>query len=234
MSGHSKWSQIKHKKAIADSKKGKIFGKLAQAISIAARANPDPSTNLRLKGEIERARAVNMPNENIQRAIRRVTDKDAEALYEIQIEFIGPANTAFIVSAITNNSNRTINDLKKLAGTFGAHMAGQGAVMWMFHKAGYIHLPATTNEAMQLSAIDAGADDVSVEQDEVLVTTTPENFEAVKASLGSIVMESEIELSPTTWITLEDSTTKEKVLAFLEAIDDHDDVQSVVTNADLS
>ncbi len=179
MSGHSKWSQIKHKKALADSKKGKAFGKLAQAISMAARANPDPAKNLRLKGEIERARAVNMPNESIQRAIRRVSEKDASALVDIQLEFIGPENSAIIVSAITDNSNRTIGDLKKIAASFGVHMVGRGAVLWMFQK------------------IDG-------------------------------------EFVPFTPLDITDSTAREHLESFLEALDDHDDVQELATNVNRS
>ena len=233
MSGHSKWSQIKHKKAIADSKKGKAFGKIAQAISIAARANPDPSKNLRLKGEIERARAVNMPNESIQRAIRRVTDKDAAALSEIQIELIGPGNSALIVHAITDNSNRTIGDLKKIATTFGAHMAGQGAVSWMFKKIGTLHTSSSLAEDLQLAAIDAGADDVAIDEDGTTITTTPEAFERVKEVLGVHITSSGVELTALTPIVI-DASAKEKLLGLLEAIDDLDDVQDVVTNADLS
>jgi YebC/PmpR family DNA-binding regulatory protein len=234
MSGHSKWSQIKHKKALADSKKGKVFGKLAQAISIAARANPDPSKNLRLKGEIERARAVNMPNESIERAIRRTTDKDAAALSEIQVELIGPASAAIIVSAITDNSNRTINDLKKLAATFDAHMAGQGAVSWMFKKTGIIELPAASSEEVQLMAIDAGADDVAVASDSVLVYTSPEAFQRVKDALGASVVSSRLELISSTPLEIPDEHEKEKLIGLLEAIDELDDVQDVVTNANLS
>lgn len=234
MSGHSKWSQIKHKKAIADSKKGKAFGKLAQAISIAARANPDPAKNLRLKGEIERARAVNMPNESIERAIRRTTDKDAAALSEIQVELIGPASAAIIVSAITDNSNRTINDLKKLATTFDAHMAGQGAVSWMFKKTGIIELSSDTDEETQLRAIDAGADDVVTDTGSVFVYTSPEVFQTVKDVLGSSIISSRLELIPSTPLEISDEHQKEKLIELLEAIDELDDVQDVVTNANLS
>ena len=234
MSGHSKWSQIKHKKAIADSKKGKIFGKLAQAISLAARANPDPAKNLRLKGEIERARAVNMPNDSIERAIRKTTDKDAAALSEIQVELIGPAAAAIIVSAITDNSNRTINDLKKLAATFDAHMAGQGAVAWMFKKTGIIELPPNLSEETQLLAIDAGADDVVVQSDGVMVYTSPEAFQAVKEALDALVLSSRLELIPSTPLEIPDEHQKEKLIELLEAIDELDDVQDVVTNANLS
>ena len=113
-----------------------MFGKLAKAISMAARNNPDPASNARLKAEIERARAVNMPNENIERAIKRVSDKGVAALTEIQLELIGPGGSGIIVTAITDNSNRTINELKQIATKLGARMAGQGSLMWMFKKVG--------------------------------------------------------------------------------------------------
>jgi len=233
MSGHSRWSQIKHKKAIADAKKGKIFGKLARAISIAARGNPDPSTNLRLRGEIDRARAVNMPGENIDRAISRVSDAGTAALAELQVELIGPGNAAVIVSAITDNSNRTIGELKQLATKHGAHLAGQGAVAWMFRKVGVIHLPADAGEDLQLRAIDAGADDVVASPESTVVYTSPERFHDVKTALKDAVTSSDVELIASTPLTIEDGGTREQLLAFLDALDEHDDVQDVVTNADL-
>lgn len=177
MSGHSKWSQIKHKKGAADAKKGVMFGKFAKAISVAARGNPDPAKNFRLKTEVDRARAANMPTDSIQRAIQRVTDKDAAALHEIQVEFIGPGGAAIIVAAITDNSNRTINELKILATKHGARMVGQGSLLWMFQKS-----------------------------DEGLVATIPTPIAAAEDQI--------------------------KLEAFLNAVDDHDDVQNVFTNAE--
>jgi YebC/PmpR family DNA-binding regulatory protein len=132
MAGHSKWAQIKRKKAVADARKGAVFSKLARSLAVAARGNPDPDTNLRLKAEIERARAVNMPSESIQRAVARTAERDSAALLEVQVEFIGPSHTAIIVSAITDNSNRTIRELKELAAEHGGKMSGQGSVLWMF------------------------------------------------------------------------------------------------------
>lgn len=231
MSGHSKWSQIKHKKAIVDAKKGKVFGKLARAISIAARGNPDPTTNLRLRGEIERARAVNMPNDNIERAISRVGDKDAAALSEVQLELIGPGNAAIIVSAITDNSNRTINEIKQIALKHQAHMAGQGAVLWMFKKSGVIRLIEGSGEDIQLQAIDAGADDVANEEGALVVYTTPETFQAVRDALGVSVTAAGMELVATSPLVLTDEATRNHLLVLLEALDEHDDVQEVVTNA---
>lgn len=232
MSGHSKWSQIKHKKGIADAKKGATFGKISRAISIAARDNPDPSSNLRLKAEIERARAVNMPNDNIERAIRRVADKSAAALTEVQLELIGPGSAAVVVTAITDNSNRTINELKQIASRAGAHLAGQGAVSWMFKKTGVIRLRDDADESLQLAAIDAGADDVQAEDGSVLVFTSPEKLQAVRSALGDAVASSAVELYPTTLAPVRDRQQQGQLEALLEALDEHDDVQEVFTNAD--
>ncbi len=231
MSGHNKWAQIKHKKAIVDAKKGKVFSRLARAISLAARGNPDPEKNIRLKGEIERARAVNMPGENIERAIRRVSEKDSLALLEIQIDVIGPGGAAIIVSAVTDNSNRTIGELKQLAAKFGAHMASQGSASWMFKKLGVIRL-TRNDEEVSLRAIDAGADDVQSEDGTAVVYTTPETFHAVKETLGSLVASSSLELVPTTLCPLSDSHDQQQLEALLTALDEHDDVQDVFTNAD--
>jgi len=153
MSGHSKWSQIKHKKAIVDAKKGVVFGKLAKAISIAARGNPDPSTNLRLKGEIERARAANMPSDNIERAIRRVADKNASELSEVEVHLIGPGGVGIIVEAVTDNSNRTIMELKTLAAELGGRMAGQGTLSWMFRREGNEWVPAVPMPVTDTAAV---------------------------------------------------------------------------------
>jgi len=232
MSGHSKWSQIKHKKGIADAKKGVAFGKIARAISIAARDNPDPSSNLRLKAEIERAHAVNMPGDNIERAIKRVTDKNASALVEIQLELIGPGGAAVVVNAITDNSNRTINELRQIATKAGAHLAGQGAALWMFKKSGVIRLREGADESLQLSAIDAGADDVQVQDGSVVVTTTPEKIGVVRSALGDAVVSASIELLPTTWTPVTDPHQQQQLESLLELLDEHDDVQGVFTNAD--
>jgi len=136
MSGHNKWAQIKHKKALTDKKRSAEFGKLAQAITIAARDNPDPKTNLRLKGIIDKARSLNMPNENVERAIRRVSDRSAAALEEIIFEIIVPNNIACIVTAITDNRNRTLNELRTLAAGLNARVAESGSLLWMFKRTG--------------------------------------------------------------------------------------------------
>ncbi len=230
MSGHSKWAQIKHKKAAADAKRGVAFGKFARAITIAARDNPDPNTNIRLKGEIERARAMNMPMDNIERAIKRVSEKDAATLNEITVELIGPGNTGVIVRAITDNANRTMGDLKRIASTHGTHLAGQGAVLWMFRRVGVLHLLAVKDaDAVQLAAIDAGADEVEMEDGEIIALCPPERFDAVRESLGNRVTSASLELTPTTTVTI--SPDQERQLnALRNDLDALDDVQDIWTN----
>jgi YebC/PmpR family DNA-binding regulatory protein len=136
MSGHNKWSQIKHKKGASDAKKGKVFGKLVRLISIAARNNPDPRANPQLKSTIDQAREVNMPNDNIERAIKKVSDKDSAQLEELQLEALGPGGSALIITAISDNRNRTIGEIKALLAKLDAKLVNQGSLAWMFAKVG--------------------------------------------------------------------------------------------------
>jgi YebC/PmpR family DNA-binding regulatory protein len=209
-----------------------MFGKLGRAISVAAHGNPDPTTNLRLKAEIEHARAVNMPGENIERAISRVVEKGAAALIEVQLELIGPGGSAVVVNAITDNTNRTINELKQIASRHGAHMAGQGAVAWMFKKTGIIRLDHEATDAEQLRAIDAGAEDVQSEEGSTVIRTTPEHFDAVRSAVNGSAISAAIELLPTTTTPLPDESSHQQLEALLETLDTHEDVQSVFTNAE--
>lgn len=134
MSGHNKWQQIRHKKGIADQKKGQLFSKLSKVISIAARHGTDPAMNVELKNAIEKAKEASMPKENIERAIKRVADKNAAQLEELVIEVIGPESLALIITAITDNKNRTMGKVRNILSEFGWKVAQQGAMMWMFDK----------------------------------------------------------------------------------------------------
>ena len=134
MSGHSRWSQIKHQKAITDRKKGQLFSKLSKLISLAARKGTNPETNLELKNAIEKGRALNMPNDNIERAIKKVSDKSATQLEEINIEAIGPGNVAIKVKAITDNRNRTVSEVRNIFSDLGAKMVPPGSISWMFNQ----------------------------------------------------------------------------------------------------
>lgn len=136
MSGHSKWAQIKHKKEASDQERGRIFSKLSRAISVAARQDPDQSTNARLRAAIEKAREANMPSERIERAIKKTSDLNASQLQELRIEIVAPGGTAMIVSAITDNGNRTLSEIKHLVSEFGARLAETGSIGWMFQRVG--------------------------------------------------------------------------------------------------
>lgn len=132
MAGHSKWAQIKRKKAVTDAQKGRVFSKFAKEIAIAARGNPDPKTNIRLKSVVEKARSFNMPNDSIERALKRVADRSAGELEELSVEALGPGGIALIITAITDSRNRTLTELKMLLGRHGARMVGQNSLAWMF------------------------------------------------------------------------------------------------------
>lgn len=234
MSGHSKWSTIKRKKAAVDAKRGDLFGKFSRAISIAARNNPDPETNHRLRDVIQRARTSNMPSANIERAIRKVSEKDSAALAEVQLEFIGPGDAAVIASAITDNSNRTISELRKLASDHHGRMVNQGSVSWMFRKAMVFRARIAEDEStQQLSVIDAGADDVSENEGELYVTAPPERAENVRNVLGDTLIESSLSYVPNVPHELPDDASRRQLEQLMNILDEHDDVQDVSTNADL-
>lgn len=234
MSGHNKWAQIKHKKAISDAKKGKVFGKLARAISVAARGNPDPTTNSRLKSEIDRARAANMPLDNIERAVRRVSEGDQDALSSIQVELFGPGNAAMLVIAITDNSNRTINEIRQLCGKIGVRFASPGSVSWMFKKSGVVRVHPQNPEDLEkieLKAIDAGAEDVQSENGDLVIYCAAGITDELARVLGPAA-EKSIEFLPTSATLITDGKTQKQLEDSLEALDDLDDVQGVYTNAD--
>lgn len=234
MSGHSKWSTIKRKKAAIDAKRGDLFGKLARAIAIAARDNPDPDSNTRLRDIVIRARAANMPNEKIERAIKKVSDKDSAALSEIQLEFMGPGDAALIVTGITDNSNRTISELRKVASDHGGRMVQQGSVAWMFKKAAVFRARAADDiDAQQLGIIDAGAEDVSTQNDELYVISSTEHAEAVRDVLGDDVIESSLSFIALAPHAMPDDSSVSRLQELMSAIDEHDDVQDVATNAEL-
>ncbi|MEK7125004.1 MAG: YebC/PmpR family DNA-binding transcriptional regulator [Patescibacteria group bacterium] len=151
MSGHSKWAQIKHKKAVSDQKRGRVFSKLARAITVAACGNPDPKSNVRLRAAMEAARKENMPNENIDRAVQKVSDVDSARLEELSIEILGPGNTALVVSAITDSRNRTMQEIKRLVALHAGRIMEPGSLAWMF-RAG-ASAPLSESEASALSQL---------------------------------------------------------------------------------
>ena len=238
MSGHSKWSSIKHKKAATDAKRGQLFTKLAREVSMAAReGGGDADMNSRLRLAVQRAKDNNMPNANIDRAIQRGTGgSDGEALAEVTYEGYGPGGTAVLVEAVTDNRNRTVAEIRNAFTNGGGNMADAGAVAWQFEMRGVITIDASTADIdeVQLAAIEAGALDVSADEEQVEVITERESLEIVRRALsesGINVEQAELAQLPKTTLELDTSATL-KTLRLLEKLDELDDVARVFSNAD--
>lgn len=237
MSGHSKWSNIKHKKAKMDAQKGKLYTKLSKMIIVAVReGGPDPEANSRLRDIIEKAKEANMPNENIIRAIKRGSGElGGENLEEALYEGYGPGGAAILLEVMTDNRNRTAAELRHIFDKHGGNLGEAGCVAWMFEKKGLLIVEKKEGinaEEIMMLAIEAGADDVEEQEDSIEIITSPEQFESVKKALqeNNVKLSSaEITYLPKTTLTLseKDSEMMEKLL---EALDDHDDVQNVYTN----
>ena len=240
MSGHSKWSTIKRQKGANDAKRGAIFTKVAREISVAARVGGgDPDANYRLRLAMDKARSVNMPAENIKRAIEKATGGgEAEQYEEIVYEGYGPGGVAVLVEAATDNRNRTAGEVRSIFTKAGGQLAGSGAVAWQFEPRGYIVVPraGVDPDEIALAAIDAGADDVDTEQTEQIeIWTAPGDLEAVRRSLESagIAVES-AESTMVAQQTVElDSARARQALRLVELLDDLDDVQRVTANFDI-
>ncbi|MDP6605040.1 MAG: YebC/PmpR family DNA-binding transcriptional regulator [Dehalococcoidia bacterium] len=238
MSGHSKWSSIKHKKAATDAKRGQLFTKLAREVAMAAReGGGDPDMNSRLRLAIQRAKDSNMPNDNIDRAVQRgAGGGGGEALSEITYEGYGPGGTAVLVEAVTDNKNRTVAEVRNVFTRAGGNLAEAGAVAWQFETRGVIAVDAEPQDVdeVQLAAIEAGALDVSADDDVVEVITERETLEAVRRALdgGGIAVErAELAQLPKNVIELDESTAIQ-ALRLLERLDELDDVARVFSNAD--
>lgn len=235
MSGHSKWSTIKREKGAKDAKRGAIFTKMGNLIAIAARGGADPTMNSALAMAIDKAKAVNMPMANIQRAIDRVTDKNAAQLEELTYEAMGPGGVGFIIEAATDNRNRTFPEIKSIFTKNGGRIADAGSVMFQFVRKGVIRIK-NSDEEMLLLALDAGAEDAKEEENELVIYTDPKDLAKVRQNLLSSsidILDASLEYVPTSMIDISDQATMEKVIKLYEAIDDHDDVTSVYTNANL-
>jgi YebC/PmpR family DNA-binding regulatory protein len=239
MSGHSKWSQIKRQKGANDAKRGAVFTKVARDIAIAARAGGgDPDGNFKLRLAIEKARAVNMPADNIKRAIERgAGGGETEQFEEIVYEGYGPGGVAIIVEAATDNKNRTAADVRAIFTKHGGQLAGSGAVAWQFEQRGVIAIPVGRLDAdeIALMAIDAGAEDVDAEGDPLEVYTPATELEAVRRSLESAGVKIEsAELTMQAKNTIEVDAAKARAnLRLIEHLEDHDDVQRVTANFEI-
>src|SRR3989338_1381224 len=233
MSGHSKWAGIKHKKGLADAKKGAIFTKLIKELTLAARhGGGDPDSNPRLRLAMAKAKEANMPKDNIENAIKRGTGELPGVVYEeVTYEGYGPAGVAIFIEVTTDNKNRATAELRNILDKRGGNLAGSGSVAWMFHKKGFITVDksAVDEDKLMSLALDAGAEDFKVEEDDYEITTDPKDFETVKKSLDANKIETkvaEITMLPSTNIKLTGEQAKQ-VLALVEALEDHEDVQNV-------
>lgn len=237
MSGHSKWANIKHKKAKTDAQKGKIYTKFSKMIIVAVReGGPDPNANSRLKDVIEKAKAANMPNENIARAIKRGSGELGGANYEeILYEGYGPGGVAVMLDVMTDNRNRTAAEMRHIFDKNGGNLGESGCVAWMFDKKGLIIIERSDDmdlDEIMMIAIDTGAEDVEEEEDSIEITTSPEDFETVKKALednGLTLASAEITYLPKSTVTLSGKDS-EKMEKLIEAMEDHDDVQNIYTN----
>ena len=232
MAGHNKWSKIKRGKAVADAQRGAVFTKLGNQIALAARAGADPSMNPALALAIDKAKAANMPNANIERSIARVTDKDAAQLQEVTYEGYGPGGVAIIVECATDNTNRTYPEVRNVFNKRGGSIGEKGSVAFQFDRKGVITVKATGEDAL-LTVLDAGAEDASEEDGEIIVYTDMKDLAKVRDAIkeaGLEVVDAELSYEPNTTIELDDEK-QEKVMAMMEAFEELDDVVNTYTNA---
>lgn len=240
MSGHSKWATIKRKKGATDAKRGKIFSKIIKEITIAARiGGGDPGGNPRLRTAIDAAKAQNMPLDNITRAVKRGTGEMEGVHYEeTSYEAYGPGGTAMLIQVTTDNKNRTVSEIRNILSKGGGNMGELGSVAWMFHKKGTIVVDksAANEDQLMETTLEAGAEDLLDQGDNFLVTTPPEKFDAVLASLktkGIASIDAKNEMVPQNTIALTGDAAQ-KMLKLMETLEDHDDVQNVFANFDIS
>jgi YebC/PmpR family DNA-binding regulatory protein len=239
MSGHSKWTQIKHKKKAVDAKRGQLFTKLARAIQVAARdGGADPSGNPALGHAIQKAKDARMPKDNIERAIAKGigADSDAQAIEEVLYEGYGPGGVAIMVEALTDNRNRTSAEVRHVFTSHGGSLGEPGSVAWTFEKKGEIVVDGTRySEDDLLPAIDAGAEDIGRDRDVWEVVTGPADLAAVRAALeepGVELESAELVMRPTTRTPVEEGQVA-RLMRLIEALEDHDDVQAVHANFDV-
>jgi YebC/PmpR family DNA-binding regulatory protein len=241
LSGHSKWSSIKHKKGAADAKRGQLFSKLSRAIIVAAKeGGGDPTNNLSLQNAIEKAKSYSMPKDNIDRAIAKGSgaDADADAFESIVYEGYGPEGVAVIVEALTDNRNRTAADVRHVFAKNGGNLGTSGAVAWQFERRGVVVVPAdgVDEEELFLAAADGGAEDLEADGDVFQITSAPESLAAVRGAIedaGFAIDSAELQLVPKTTVAVEDEVKARQVMRLIEALEENDDVQDVYANFDI-
>jgi YebC/PmpR family DNA-binding regulatory protein len=239
MSGHSKWANIKHRKAAVDAKRGKIFTKIIRELTVAARHGGDPNTNSRLRIAIASAKTQNMPKDTIDRAIKRGTGElGGEELHEIIYEGYGPGGSAVLVEVLTDNKNRTVSEIRRIFTKYGGNLGESGCVAWTFEKRGRIAFEKGTVDEDKLFeiALEAGADDVKTEENEVVVIASTDAFESVKSVIeesGLKYSSAEVTMIPQNSVKI-DGKEAEHMLRLMEALEDSDDVQNVYSNFDIA
>ncbi len=238
MSGHSKWAKIKRDKGANDAKRGAVFTRIGNQIAISARGGTDPDMNPALASAIEKAKAANMPLSNIQRAIDRVKDKNAATLEEVLYEGYGPAGTAILVEAATNNKNRTYPEVRHAFSKNGGNIAEPGSVAFQFERKGQIvaTVAGDPDEAL-LGALDAGAEDAEVVEGELHVTTEPRELHAVREAMnraGFTTTSSELAYVPKNTVEVDDPETARKVMNLIDALDELNDVVATHANFDIA
>jgi YebC/PmpR family DNA-binding regulatory protein len=241
LSGHSKWSSIKHKKGAADAKRGKLFSKLARAIIVAAKAGGgDPANNLALQNAVEKARSYSMPKDNIERAIAKGAggDADSAAFETVVYEGYGPEGVAVIAEALTDNRNRTASEVRHIFTRFGGNLGTTGAVAWQFERRGVVVVAAddADEDDLFLAAADAGADDLEQDGDVFQVTSAPESLAAVREAIeaaGFGIESAELAMLPKTTVAIDDEAKARQLMRLIDALEDNDDVQDVYANFDI-
>ncbi|MEJ5200019.1 MAG: YebC/PmpR family DNA-binding transcriptional regulator [Anaerolineae bacterium] len=240
MSGHSKWATIKRQKGANDAKRGQLFTKLAREIALAAREGPDPNFNFRLRLVVEKARASNMPKENIERAIKRgagIGDEGA-ALEEVTYEGYGPHGVALLLQVVTDNRNRTVSEIRRALTRGGGNLGESGSVSWLFDAKGYITLPAdgVDQDRVFELALEAGAEDVQFGEDQIEIYTAPADLQKVRQAFVDAhykIENAELTMVPKTYVSLGPAETLQ-VMNLIETLEDLDDVSKVYSNLDIT
>jgi len=241
VSGHSKWSSIKHKKGAADAKRGQLFSKLSRAIIVAAKeGGGDPAGNLALQNAIEKARSYSMPKDNIERAIAKGSGADAEAasFETVVYEGYGPEGVAVLVEALTDNRNRTASEVRHAFTKYGGNLGTTGAVAWQFERRGVVLVSANgaDEEELVMAAAEGGADDVELDGSSFVVTSVPESLSDVRQALedGGFAVESvELAMVPKTTVAVSDESVARRIVKLVEGLEDTEDVQDVYANFDI-
>jgi YebC/PmpR family DNA-binding regulatory protein len=240
MAGHSKWAGIKHKKAIVDAQKGKAFSKVIREITAAARiGGGHPEGNPRLRLAIQKAREVNLPKDTLEKAIKRGTGElEGQAFEEMTIEGYGPGGVAVLVEALTDNKNRTSAEIRSLFTKYGGNVAGAGSVSWLFHKKGQILLSAkgVDEERLMNSVVEAGGEDLKIEDGQAIVTAETHAFEAVKEALqkaGFRAESADLTMVPSSTVRVENPVQAKTLLVLLDALEEQEDSQHVYANFDI-